>query len=54
MNPEQPEPSPSQASALQTLSQSNTEEVMGNNGKRAQGLQQELAQQRASLQLELA
>ena len=44
MNAEQPEPSPSQASVLQTLSVSNIEEGRGHNVKRAQELQQKLAQ----------
>ena len=52
MNPEQPAPSLSQA--LQTLSLSNIEEGMGNNVQRAQELQWELAQWRASLQQEFA
>ena len=46
MNPEQVEPSFSQASALAL---SNMEEGMGHNAERAQALQDELAQRRASL-----
>ena len=52
MNPEEPEPSPSQASALQALSLSNIEGGMGHNVNRVQELQQELAQQGALLQQE--
>ena len=52
--PEQPEPSSSQASTLQTLSLSNIEEGMGHNVKRAQELQQKLAQRRAFVEQELA
>ena len=47
MNPEQFEPSSSPASALAL---SNIEEGMGHNAERAQELQDELAQRRASLQ----
>ena len=54
MSPQQLEPSPSQANALQTLSLSNIKEGIGHNVERAQELQQELTQQRASLQQELA
>ena len=54
MNPEQPEPSPSKASALQALSLSDIEEGMGHNVERTQELQQELARRRASLEQELA
>ena len=43
MNPEQPEPSPFQASALQALSLSDIEEGMGHNVERDQELQQEIA-----------
>ena len=39
MDPEQPEPSPCQASALQVLSLSGIEEGMGHNVKRAQEFQ---------------
>ena len=46
MNPEQLKPSSSSASALVL---SNIEEGMGHNAERAQELQEELAQQRASL-----
>ena len=53
MNPEQPKLSSSQASALQTLTMSKIEEGMGHNVKRAQELQQELAQRRALLEWEL-
>ena len=49
MNPESTEMSPEQASALQALALSNIEEGMGHNVTRAQGLQEELAQRRASL-----
>ena len=51
MNPEQLEPSPSPASAL---SLSNIKEGMGHNVERAQELQQQIDQQRASLQQESA
>ena len=50
MNPEQPEPSLYQASALQALSLSDIEEGLGHNVKRTQELQLELAQRRASLE----
>ena len=46
MNPEQLEPSSSPASSLAL---SNIEDSMGHNAERAQELQEELAQQRASL-----
>ena len=49
MNPESTELSPEQSSALQALALSNIEEGMGHNVTRAQGLQEELAQRRASL-----
>ena len=49
MNPESAELSPEQSSALQTLALSNIWEGMGHNVTRAQGLQEELAQRRASL-----
>ena len=52
MNPEQPEPCPSQASAPQTLLVSDIEEGMGHNVKRVQELQQELVQRRTSLDQE--
>ena len=51
MNPEQLEPSSSPASALAL---SNIEEGMGHNAERAQELQEELAQRRASLHQDLA
>ena len=51
MNPEQLEPSSSPASALAF---SNIEEGMGHNADRAQELQEELAQRRASLHQDLA
>ena len=41
--------SPKQTSALQALALSNIKEGMGKNVTRAQGLQEELAQRRASL-----
>ena len=49
MNPESTDLSPKQSSALQVLALSNIEEGMGHNVTRAQGLQEELAQRRASL-----
>ena len=49
MNPEITEASPELNSALQTLALSNIEEGMGQNVTRAQGLQEELPQRRASL-----
>ena len=49
MNPENTEASPKLNSALQALALSDIEEGMGNNVTRAQGLQEELAQRRASL-----
>ena len=51
MSPEQLEPSSSPASALAL---SNIEEGMGHNAERAQELQEELAQRRASLHQDLA
>ena len=49
MNPESTEASPKLNSALQALALSNIEEGMGHNVTRAQGLQEELSQRRASL-----
>ena len=49
MYPESAELSPKQSSALQALALSNIEEKMGHNITRAQGLQEELTQRRASL-----
>ena len=49
MNPESAELSPTHSSALQALVLNNIEEGMGHNVTRAQGLQEELAQRRASL-----
>ena len=49
MNPENTEASPKLNSAWQALALSNIEEGMGCNITRAQGLQEELAQRRASL-----
>ena len=49
MNPENAEMIPEHSSALQALALSNIEEGMGHNFTRAQGLQEELAQRRASL-----
>ena len=49
MNPENMELSPKQSSAMQALALSNIEERMWQNVTRAQGLQEELAQRRASL-----
>ena len=49
MNPENAELSPELNSDLQALALSDTEEGMGHNVTRAQGLQEELAQRRASL-----
>ena len=49
MNPENTEASPKLNSALQALALNNIEEGMGHNVTRAQGLQEELAQRRASL-----
>ena len=49
MNPENTEASPKLNSALQALALSNIKEGMGHNVTRAQGLQEELAQRRASL-----
>ena len=54
MNPKQMELSPKQTSAVQALALSDMEEGMGQNVARAHGLQQELAQRRASLSQELA
>ena len=54
MDPDQPGPSPFQASALQTLSFSNIEEAIRHNIERAQELLQDLAQRRAPLEQELA
>ena len=54
MNPEQLESSPSQASALQTLSLSNIKDGMRCNVESTQELQQEFAPQKASLQKESA
>ena len=44
MSPEQPKPSPSQASALQALSVSEIKEGIGWNMEKTQDLQQELGQ----------
>ena len=49
MNPKSAETSSKHSSALQALALSNIEEGMGQNVTRAQGLQEELAQRRASL-----
>ena len=49
MNPENTDSSPQLKSALQALALSDIEEGMGHNVTRAQGLQEELAQRRASL-----
>ena len=49
MNTEKEQLSPEMNSALQALALSNIEEGMGHNVTRAQGLQEELAQRRASL-----
>ena len=49
MNPENTELSPKQSGALQALALCNIKEGMGQNVTRAQGLQGELAQRRASL-----
>ena len=49
MNPENTEASPKLNNALQALALSNIEGEMGHNVTRAQGLQEELAQRRASL-----
>ena len=46
--------SPKQTSAVQALALSNIEEGMGQNVTRPQGLQEELAQRRASLLQDLA
>ena len=49
MNPENAEMGPKHSSALQALALSNIKEGMGHYLTRAQGLQEELAQRRASL-----
>ena len=49
MNTNNAEISPEHSSALQALALSNIEEGMGQNVTSAQGLQEELAQRRASL-----
>ena len=49
MNPGSAELSPKQSSALQALALSNIEDRMGYNVTTVQGLQEELAQRRASL-----
>ena len=49
MNPESADMSLKHSSALQALALSNNKEGMGHNVTRAQGLQDELAQRRASL-----
>ena len=49
MNHENAEMSPKHSSALQALALSNIKEGIGQNVVRAQGLQEELAQRRASL-----
>ena len=49
MNPENAKMSPEHSSTLQALALRNIEEGMGHNLTRAQGLQAELAQRRASL-----
>ena len=49
MNPKNTDLSPEQSSAMQTLVLSNIKEGMGENVTRAQGLQEEFAQRRASL-----
>ena len=49
MNPEQMEPSPTQTSVLQAHALSDIKEGMGQNVVWTQGLQQDLAQRRASL-----
>ena len=49
MNLKNAEMSPKHSRALQALTLSNIKEGMGNNVTRAQGLQEELAQRRASL-----
>ena len=54
MNPKNMKLSPEQTSAVQALAPSNIEEGMGQNITRAQGLQEEFAQRRASLLQELA
>ena len=52
--PPKMELSPKQTSAIQALTLSNMEEGMGQCNGRAQGLQQDLAQRRASLSQESA
>ena len=54
MNPEQPKPCLSQASALQALSLCNIAEAMEHIVERAQEIQQKLAQRSSSLEKELA
>ena len=54
MNPENMELSPKKTSALQALALSNMGEGIGQHVTRAQGLQKELAQRRASLSKESA
>ena len=54
MNPKQMELSPKQTSAIQALALGDMEEQMGWNVVRAQGLQQDLKQRRASLSQESA
>ena len=49
MNPEYAEMSPEHSSALQALALSNIKEQMGQNVTRSQGLQEEIAQRKASL-----
>ena len=49
MNPKNAKMSPEHSSALQALALSNIKEGMGHNPTRAQELQEELAQRRASL-----
>ena len=49
MNPENMELGPKQSSAMQALALSNIEEGIGQNVTRAQGLQEEFVQRRASL-----
>ena len=49
MNPQNAEMSPKHSSALQALALSNIEEGIGQNVTRAQVLQEELAQRKASL-----
>ena len=54
MNPKNAERSPEHSSALQALALSNIEEGMGQNVTKAQRLQEELAQRKASLLQDLA